>query len=123
MTAPRLALLKSYSSRMVSICFAATGLASGNQARPLFALGVNDHKYSAQRIKAQRDEALLASRIRVFDRKCHRIAKRLLSVSEADAVLAQIGLGFSWVELEGHARLCILDAYVQVAPWVALADG
>ena len=102
MTAPRRALLKSYSSRMVSICFATTGLASGNQARPLFALGVNDHKQPAQRIKAQRDEAPLLSRVRVFHRQCHRIAKRLLGVRETDAVLAQIGLGFGWIVLESH---------------------
>jgi hypothetical protein len=51
MTAQRLTLLKSHSSRMVSVCFAATGLASGNQARPLFALGMDGHEYPAQCIR------------------------------------------------------------------------
>ncbi len=53
MTAPRLALLKSYSSRMVSICLAATGLASGSQTHPLFALSVNEHQHPTQCVHSQ----------------------------------------------------------------------
>ncbi len=94
MTAPRFALLKSYWSRMVSICLATTGLASGNDARPLSTLSVNDHKHSPQSIHSQGDEALLAAGVRVFDRQRHGIAKRLFSVGETDTVLAQIGSSF-----------------------------
>jgi hypothetical protein len=46
---------------MVSICLATTGLASGNQARPLFALSVDNDEYSAQGIRAHGDESLLTS--------------------------------------------------------------
>jgi hypothetical protein len=46
---------------MVSICLAATGLASGNQARPLFALSMDNDEHSAQGICAHGDEALLTS--------------------------------------------------------------
>ena len=116
MTAPRLALLKSYSSRMVSICLAATGLASGNESRPLSALSVNHHKHPAQRINSQRDEPLLAQGIWVFDRVCHRIAKRLLGMRETNPVFSQVGLCLGWVKLERHAALCIRNAYAQVAP-------
>jgi hypothetical protein len=67
MTAPRLALLKSYSSRMVSVCLATTGPASGNQARPLSAMGVDDHQHSPQGICTQSDEALFALRIGILE--------------------------------------------------------
>src|SRR6266568_87176 len=116
MTAPRLALLKSYSSRMVSICLAATGLASGNEARPLSALSMNHHKHSARGIHSKGDEALLTHGIRVLDRVRHRIAKCLLGVREADPVFSQVGLCLGWIKLERHAALCIRNAYAQVTP-------
>ena len=77
----------------MSVGFAATGLASGNQARPLFALGGDDPRYPAQRIGAQGDKALSYAGIRIFDGESAGIAKRLLSVSEADAGQAQISPG------------------------------
>ena len=103
MTGPRLALLKSYSSRMVFVCLAATGLASGDQARPLFALGVDDHEYPAECIDAEGDKALLTSGVWVFKGESHRITQRLLGMSEADAMFAQVRLGFGRVELDRRA--------------------
>ena len=77
----------------MSVGFAATGLASGNQARPHFALGGDDPKYPARCICTQGDKALFCSGIRIFDGESPRIGKRLLSVSEADAEQAQISPG------------------------------
>ena len=113
-TAPRLALLKSYSSRMVLVCLATTVLASGNQARPLVALGVNDHKHPAQGIHTQSDKSLLTLRIGVFDSEGHRIEKRLLGMSKADPVLAKVRPCFDRIEFNGHRSLCIFYAYVQL---------
>jgi hypothetical protein len=81
---------------MVSVRFAATGLASGNQARPLFALGMDDHEYPAQCIRAQSDKALFTSGVRIFDGESHRITKCLLGVSKADTMLPQVRLGLGW---------------------------
>jgi hypothetical protein len=114
MTAPRLALLKSYSSRMVSVCLAATGLTSGNDARPLAALGVDDHKNPAKSIHPQGHETPFIAKVRVFDRERHRVAQRLLGVGKTDAMLPKTGSGLGWVELNGHGQLCILNAYMQV---------
>src|SRR5438445_9581980 len=100
MTAPRLPLLKSYSSRVVLNCLAATGLASGNHARPLFALDVNDDQHAPQSIHTQCHETLFSLGVRIFDRECHRIAKYLFCVRETDAMLAKVGPGFGWVELD-----------------------
>ena len=99
---------------MVSVRFAATGFTSGNQARPLFALGMDDHEYPARCISAQSDKAPFSSGIGILDGESHRIAKRLLRVSEADTVFAQVCLGLCRVELDGQAPLCISNAYMQV---------
>ena len=88
MTGPRLALLKSYSSRMVFVRLAATGFASGDQARPLFALGVDDHEYPTECINAGGHKALFTSGVWVFDGEGHGITECLLGMSEADAMFA-----------------------------------
>jgi hypothetical protein len=88
---------------MVSVCLATTGFASGNQARPLSALSVYDHQHSTQRIDSHSDQALFTLGVGVFDGECHRIPQRLLSVREADAVLAKVRSCLGWIELEGHA--------------------
>jgi hypothetical protein len=66
---------------------------------------VDDDVHPAQGIHAQRDEPLLILSIRVFDRHRQRIARRLLGVREADLVLAKVGLGFGWIELDLHGSI------------------
>jgi hypothetical protein len=100
---------------MVSVCLAWTGLASGNDARPLFALGVNDDQNPTQSIHSQGDEALFTRRVWVFDRERHRVAKRLFGVAKTDAVLPEVGQRFGRVELEAHVALCIPNAYWQAS--------
>ena len=90
-------------------------LASGNQARPLVALGVYDHQHPAQGIDAQNDKPLLALRIGVFDSAGHRIKKHLLGMSKADPVLAKVRPCFDRIEFDALASLCIFYAYVQPA--------
>src|SRR6476620_11866436 len=101
MTAPRLPLLKSYSSRIVLNCLAATGLASGNHARPLFALSVNNYKHSSQGIHTQTYEALFTLGVWVFDRERHRIAKCLFRMGKTDPVFPKVGSGFDGIEFDG----------------------
>jgi hypothetical protein len=102
---------------MVLNCFAATGLASGNQARPLSTLCVNHDENATEGIHSQRHETSLTFGIRVFDRESQRIAKRLFSVCKADTMLPKIAPGLDGVELEGHATLCIQHAYRQSTAW------
>ena len=99
---------------MVLVCLAATGLSSGNQARPLVALGVYDHNHPAQRIGSQSDKALLASGIGIFDSKRHRIQKRLLSMRKAHTMLAKVRPCFDRIEFNGYASLCIFYAYMEI---------
>ena len=113
MTAARLALLKSYSSRMVLVCLATTGFTSGNQARPLSALSVDDHKHSTQSIYSQSDEALLILGVGVFDLNAIGSRSACSACAKADAVLPQVGSRFGWIELERHVSLCIPNAYLQ----------
>jgi len=82
---------------MVLLRFAAAGLTSRNEARLLSALSVNHDDHQTEGIHTECDEALFTDRIRVFDSDGHRIAQRLLSVREADTVLAQIRICLRWV--------------------------
>lgn len=83
---------------------------------------MHDHEYPTQCITAQRDKTLLPSGVRVFDGESHRITKRLLRVSEADAALAEIRFGFGRIELDGYAQLCILYAYMQVTNYARVGS-
>lgn len=112
-TAPRLPCLKSYSLRMVLLRLAVTGLACRDRPDAFPAPGVDDGEHPAQGIHAQRDETLLIHRIRVFDRQCKGIMKRLLCVRKADPVLLLVGSRLVRVELEVHGVVCITYAYVQ----------
>ena len=111
MTAPRLPLLKSYSSRTVLTRFLAAGFSSGNQARPLSTLGVYDHQNSTQCIFAKTDDSRLALRVWIFNGVGHRIQKRLISFGKTNAVFAFVELGFDRVKFDTHLSLCIFNAY------------
>src|SRR3546814_9557439 len=99
-TAPRLPRLKSYSLRMVVLRRAKTCFARGNDPDPIAARGVNNDKNSTQSIHAQRHQARLTFRVRVSNSDGVLIAKRLLRMGKADAMLAKVGLRFVWVEFD-----------------------
>src|SRR3546814_16270641 len=101
-TAPRLPRLKSYSLRMLVLRLARTCFARGNDPDPIAARGVNNNKNSTQSIHAQRHQARLTFRVRVRDSDGVLIAKRLLRLGNADALLAQYGLRFVGVDSIGR---------------------
>jgi hypothetical protein len=81
---------------MVVVRFAPTGLAHGNEPDSISARGVNDSQDSAQRIRAQGDEAWLARRIRVFDSDREGVAQGLHGMGKALALWSlRFDLAFS----------------------------
>jgi hypothetical protein len=72
---------------------------------------MNDHQQTSQCVHAQRHKTPLTERIEVFERDRHIVAKRLLGVREAHAMLAKVAARLGWIELELHALVCISDAY------------
>ena len=68
-----------------------------------------------QGIHAQRDKALLALRVRVFDGDGKNVTQRLLGMGKADTVLVQIGFCLGWIKFDAHDQLYIYYAYKKLA--------
>jgi hypothetical protein len=74
---------------------------------------MDNHQHTPQCVHAQRYEPLLTNRIGVFEGHCHVIAKRLLGMGKAHAMLAKVAARLGGIELEVHALVCISNAYCQ----------
>ena len=72
---------------------------------------MNNDEYATQGIHSQRKEALFTFAVRVLNRHCERVTQHLFGMGKADLVLAKIGLSLDGIKLDGHAPLCIFNAY------------
>ncbi len=66
---------------------------------------MDNHQYPPQCVEAQRDKALFAHGVRVFDSKCHFIPKCLFGMRETHTMFAKIGARLARVELELHTSI------------------
>ena len=83
--------------------FATRCFSSGNDTRPLSALGLHNHQHAPQGVHAQRDETLLAGCIGVFDCEGIFIAKRLLGMCKAHTMLSKVAACLDRIELKLHS--------------------
>jgi len=102
MTAPRLALLKSYCF-FIDLDLTAFREASGDEPDFVAPVRVHHDDHSTAGIETDADKLLFTLRARVFHRKTQRVEEYRLSVREADRLLLKIRLGLGWVSADIHA--------------------